>query len=102
MDGKSLTLWLKPSFWALPSEQHRQVFFETVTLTHGEPQTHLCATWAAHVRLDRGLSDNAAGLLVSRMLEELLDSSLITIILTTRHQQDSRRAPCRLPALQWL
>ncbi len=78
VDGKSLTQWLEPSFWALPRNEHRQMFLDAATLMHGEPQAHLCATWLAHVQLDRGLVYSAARFFVDSLLEELLNSSLVT------------------------
>ena len=80
VDDMSLTRWLESSFRALPSDQHRQMFLDAGTLMHAEPQAHLQATWVALLQLDRGhspMSFRAAAYAVSRLFEDLLDSSLV-------------------------
>ena len=98
VDDKTLSKWLEPSFWALPSDQHRQMFLDAATLMHGQPQAHLLAAWVAHVQLDApaGLSDDAAGLKASSLLAELITSSLTTIA-APANNPDDRCALCRLP-----
>ena len=94
VDDKSLTRWLEPSFWALPTDQHRQMFLDAATLMHGQPQAHLRAAWSAHVQLDRGWDDNAAGRVTTSLLAELLNSSLVTIDLSKTDQQADRCVQC--------
>ncbi len=79
VEEMTLTQWLKPSFWALPGDQYRQMFLDAATLMRGEPLAHLRAAWVAHVQLDSGLREGPAEFSVTSMLVELLDSSLITI-----------------------
>ena len=92
VDDRFLTQWLKTSFVALPSDEHRHMFLDAATLMHGEPQAHLRATWVAHMQLDFGLTSTAAGFTVSDMLAELVDSSLVTVTRTS-DVQDARCGP---------
>ena len=72
--------WLEPSFWALPENEHRQMFLDAATVMHEEPAAHLRATWVALVQLDLGpMTHAAAEFAVSSLLAELLSSSLVSI-----------------------
>ena len=94
VDDRSMTQWLESSFRALRSDDHRQMFLDAATLLHGELQLHLCAAWAAHMQLDPRREDmdrDQAGRAVSRLLKNLLDSSLVTIAHGTADEGDPVR-----------
>ena len=94
-----LTRWLEPSFQALPSDQHRQMFLDAALLMHAEPQAHLRATWIAVLQLDCAqrqmfMGYDAAVDAFSRIFDELINSSLITVATGAYDEQGARCASC--------